>query len=167
MTTFEIIVTILLVISAVWGFQRGVIVQISSLLAIIVAIVMCHIFGDAATSMAAAMMGGEEAVTDPAQSSMSMFAAKCIGHLSLFLFVWLGVWFVARTLKTMVKAVRLGFLDKLGGALFMLLKCGIVISLFINFMKVASPSGSIATATGPVIDPVANLAPQLLGFLNL
>lgn len=167
MSTLEIIVTILLIISAVWGFQRGVIVQIGSLLAIVVAIIICHIFGDAATSMTVALMGGEESVTDPAQSSMSMFAAKCIGHISLFLVAWLGVWFVARTLRTMVKAVRLGFLDKICGALFMLLKCGIIISLFINFMRIVSPAGSIATASGPLTDRIAELAPRLLGFLNL
>lgn len=167
MTTIEIIVSILLVISAIWGYQRGVIVQIGSLFAIVAAIVVCHIFGDLASTIALSVIGGEDVASDPAQSSITAFAAKCIGHVSLFLMVWMAVWFLTRTLKSMIRAVKLGFVDRIAGATFMALKCGLIISLIINFMKAVAPASGIATASGPVISNVGNLAPQLLGFLNL
>lgn len=166
MTGLDIFVLILLCAAAIWGYTRGIVVQMGSLLAFALAIAACRIFGDAATSAVMAMMGGETAVTDPAQSLMSRFMAECIANVALFLIVWIGVWFLSRAVKFVAKSLRLGFLDSLAGALFMLLKAGLVVSFIINFARFAAPNSALAQAQGWLMGGVADLAPQLLGFIQ-
>lgn len=160
--TTELIILIVLLLALMFGYKRGLIVQLGSLLAVIIAIVICHLFGDAATSMFYNPAEGGSEV----ENSMSLFAAALFGRMLLFAVVWAAVWFVARSLKQIIKVVHLGFFDRLGGAVFMLLKCAILLSLLLNIAKVVSPDGSIATSTNSLVTSVTGFAPFLLGFLN-
>jgi len=166
MTGLDIFTLILLCAAVVWGYRRGIVVQLGSLLAFAIALVACHIFGDVAASVVMSMMGGEEAVDNPANSAISHFMAECIGNVSLFLIIWLGVWVLSRTVKFVAKSLRLGIVDSLAGALFMLLKVGLAISFIVNFARFAAPDSALAKAEGPVLGSVADLAPELLGFIQ-
>lgn len=166
MSGLDIAVIVLLIASLLWGYKRGIVVQMGSLLAFALALAACHIFGDAATHAVMAMMGGEDVVTDAAGSSMSAFMASCIGHVALFVIVWLGVWLLARTVKFMAKALHLGFIDSLGGALFMMLKTGVVMSFILNFARFMAPDSALGRADGIVAGFIGDLAPALLGFIQ-
>ena len=102
MTGIEIFIVILLVASLAWGYKRGIVVQLGSLLSFVVAIAACRIMGDAASNAIFSMMDGE----DPSQSSMNMLMARCMGHIFVFLAAWLAVWLIARTIKFFAKAVH-------------------------------------------------------------
>ena len=166
MSGFDIFALAVLVASLLWGYKRGLVVQMGSLLAFAVALAACRIFGSAATDAVTAMMGGNEVVNDPAQSSMTHFMASCIGHVTLFIIVWVGVWFLARTVKFVAKALHLGLLDGLGGALFMALKSGLIMSFFINFARFIAPNSALASSDSTIADAIGDLAPTLLGFIQ-
>lgn len=162
MTGIEIFIVILLVASLAWGYKRGIVVQLGSLLSFVVAIAACRIMGDAASNAIFSMMDGE----DPSQSSMNMLMARCMGHIFVFLAAWLAVWLIARTIKFFAKAVHMGFIDSLGGALFMVFKTGMVISFIISFAKVLAPGCGLATGDGPVLKALSGFAPLILGFVQ-
>lgn len=161
MNGIELILAAVLVLTAVWGYRRGVVMQIGSLLAFVLAIVVCRLFGDAATDVVASMIGeGKEASVDP----MSRMVASTIGHVALFLIVWLGVGLTARALKLVVHTVHLGIVDRLAGALFMAFKAALVASFIVNFAEAVAPASSVANPCGELGRYVKALAPTLLGF---
>lgn len=162
----ELFVTLILAAAAVWGYRRGILVQAASLLAFVVAIIACHLFGDAATAVVSAILGGKEAVADPAQSCMSHFMAECIGNALLFTVVWLGVGLLARTVKSVVKSLHMGLFDSLGGALFMVLKAATVISIIINIARFAAPNSTLAGGNGGLLGVLAEIVPGMLGFIQ-
>lgn len=166
MTGLNIFVLLLLCAAVIWGYRRGIVVQIGSLLAFALAIAVCRIFGGAATDIVMTTMGGKEKVINPAQSLMSRFMAECIANVTLFVIVWIGVWFLSRAVKFVANSLRLGFLDSLAGALFMLLKAGLVISFIINLARFAAPDSALAKAQGAIMGTLADLAPGLLGFIQ-
>lgn len=162
MTGIEIFIVILLVASLAWGYKRGIVVQMGSLLSFAVAIAACRILGDTVSDAVFSMMDGD----DPSQSSMNLFMAKCIGHISVFLAAWLAVWLLARTVKFFAKAIHMGFIDSLAGALFMAFKTGLIISFIVNFAKVLAPGCALATNNGPVMTAISELAPFILGYVQ-
>ncbi|MDE5686234.1 MAG: CvpA family protein [Paramuribaculum sp.] len=167
MSTTDIIILIILVLSAIWGYRRGIVVQLGSLLAFALAIAACHLFGDAVSAILMNLFGGKDQPSDPAQALMTKWTAECVGHILLFLIVWGGVWLFARTVRYIGRKLCLGFLDSLAGAIFMLLKSGLVISFFVNCAKFIAPSSALARDTTGIGGFVAGLAPELLGFLQL
>lgn len=167
MSGTDIIILIVLILSAIWGFRRGIVVQIGSLLAFALAIVACQLFGDAVSAVVMDIFSDKNAAADPTQKLMADWTAECVGHVLLFVAVWTGVCFLARTVKYISRKLCLGFFDSLAGALFMLLKSGIIISFIINFAKFIAPSSALARDTDGIGGLIADLAPRLLGFLQL
>lgn len=161
------LIYIVLAVCLIWGFKRGIVVQLGSLLAIALALAACHLFGDAATQAATYMLtGSHELPSDPAQSSMTHFAASCIGNLVLFVAVWLVVWLLSRLVKFAAKTIKLGLADSICGSVFMALKGGLIISFIINLAKVVAPESALATYNSTVTEWIADLAPMLLGFFQ-
>lgn len=171
MTTIEIVILIILALCLAWGYKKGVVVQLGSLLSFAIAIAACQIFGDAASDAVLAIIGhkppeADASLTEMARESMAVYAAKVIGHTVLFLLVWLGVWLASRTVRFMAKSVHLGFIDAAAGALFMALKGALIMSIIVNFAKFVAPESGLATNDGPIIGGVADFAPMLLGFIQ-
>lgn len=166
MTGIEIFIGVVLIACLIWGYTKGIIVQLGSLLSFAIAIAACQIFGDAFTSVIEAIMGGHEQVNDPANSAMSEFMASSVAHVLLFLIVWLAVWLIARAMKLVVRTARLGFIDRLAGALFMVLKSALIMSFVINFARWAAPSSALAGKDSVITDGVGDIAPMLLGFIE-
>ena len=162
MTGIEIFIGVVLIACLIWGYTKGIIVQLGSLLSFAIAIAACQIFGDAFTSVIEAIMGGHEQVNDPA----SEFMASSVAHVLLFLIVWLAVWLIARAMKLVVRTARLGFIDRLAGALFMVLKGALIMSFVINFARWAAPSSALAGKDSVITDGVGDIAPMLLGFIE-
>lgn len=166
MTGIEIFIVVVLVACLFWGYSKGIIIQLGSLLSFAIAIAVCQIFGDAFTSVIEAIMGGPEQVSNPANSAMSRFMASSVAHVILFLIVWLGVWLIARAMKLVVRTARLGFIDRMAGALFMVLKGALIMSFIISFARWAAPASALAGKDSVIIDSVGDVAPMLLGFIE-
>lgn len=166
MSGIDLFIIVILVASAIWGYTRSIVKQLGSLLAFALALAACHIFGDLATDAVTSMMGGEDTVSDPAQSSMTHFMAACIGHVALFVIVWIGVWFAAKAVKFVAKSLHLGLIDSVGGSLFMLLKAGVVLSFILNFARFMAPNSALGSCNGTISEIVVRLAPALLGFIQ-
>lgn len=162
MNGLTLFVIIIAIASLVYGYHRGIVREVSSLCAILLAIIACQLLGDEATSIAARIFG-----IDETGSSMSHYTAAIIGCGALFLIVWLGIWFLARMVSGAVKAVHLGVIDSAAGALFSCAKWMLALSLVLNLIYIVAPNAAMwgGEPSGPV-KGVLEFAPWLLGVLR-
>ena len=159
----EFLIYIAIGIAVLWGFHKGFIRQIGSLSALLSAILMCYLFGDVATELAASCMGFN------ASSSISQeqyWSAVLLGHIVLFVVVWLCVGLASRMLSKIVKAVSLGSIDGVFGAAFMTLKILIAISIILNLWSFIDSENNLIKSGGPATTFTAELGPTLLGIAN-
>lgn len=163
MNIIIILIIITLVASLIVGFRRGIVREVGSLCGIVLALLACRMFGDAATDVAATVMNVSEE-----NSAFSHYAAAVVGHGTLFLLVWLGVYIVARLLRSAIHAVKLGILDRMIGALFCCVKWNLVLSLLLNLAHIVSPASDIWAPAGgkAVIDSWLAFAPWVFGAIS-
>lgn len=155
MTTLDVLILIVFLASAAYGFWKGVIVQVGAVAAILFAVVLCRLGG----AWLAGVIAGHEAVT-----STDVIIAKVI----LFIVGYLSVRFVAGLLKKATHALQMGALDRLGGAVFSVFQWMLVLSLLLNLWFVIKPEPSInemtTLANGHAGPFILRLAPDILGW---
>lgn len=139
----DIIIVIIAIAAAVWGGWHGIIRQLGSLVAILLGIVACQLFGDEAASIL----------------GMQLFTADII----LFVAVYFIVSAIARIVKGVAHTLMLGSIDRLGGALFGMFKAMVAVSLVLNLLIALNP-GSKA-GLGIIAPKVVALVPKLLGYV--
>lgn len=158
MNILDILILLALVVGFAVGYQSGVIRQIGSLVTFAVAVVACYLFGGVASELAASAMG----IT--ADSTVQACAtASVVGHVGLFLAVWLLLWLVVRMVHLVVTAVHLGLINRLLGALFMVIKVAVVLSVLLNVWKAVAPSSELLAASGRITSMTMEMGPKLLG----
>ena len=155
-------VDIILIIPLLWGlykgFTKGLIIEAASIIALGLAVwgaIKFHNF-----------------VSEWMQNSMG-WSSKYLPILSfalIFIGVLLIVFGIAKLLEKIVKAVALGFLNKLGGALFGVLKFGLILSMLIFFIEAVNKSVSVfpnETKNKSLLYPwVQKIAPMVIPGLN-
>jgi len=128
--TFLYIVLIIVAAAAVWGWMQGLVHQIGSFAGLLVAIVVCRVFGPKAAAFACA---------DIAPGSDSTFIS-ILAYIALGIVTYLAVWMLVRMLRRMIHGLRLGIVDKFGGALYKAVLWSIVISLIYNLYICVAPA---------------------------
>ncbi len=159
----SIIICVAIGLGLFLGYRRGIVRQVGSLVAVVVALVVSRLFGGKLTGAVAHAIGAD---ASPENSFCAMPLASFIAHVLLFVVAWLGVGLLARTLHELIKIVRLGFLNSLAGALFMAFKIALVASLLLNLRALGGDAESQPEAGGPVVEATASLAPAMLGYLQ-
>lgn len=159
----DIIIYVVIGIAIFIGYSMGVIRQIGSIAAIISAFVICYLFGDVASQWAASCMGFNTAET---LSLEQYWSASLIGHITLFVIVWLAVGLASRLMKKVVKAVKLGPIDGAFGAAFMTFKIMIAISVILNLWSYIDPNSDLIKSGGPITRFTIEFGPKLLGVVS-
>ena len=162
MTTLDIVILIVFVVSVILGFRKGIIVQAGALGGIILGIVLCRVGGD---WMAARISELSFSGTGDAAPTYVDFV---IANIILFIAGFLGVKAVAHFFKNITHALALGGLDRVAGAVFSLFEWMLVLSLLLNLWLVIKPSANIhamsTLGNGHAIEAIIDLAPRLLGY---
>ncbi len=128
--TFLYIVLIIVAAAAVWGWMQGLVNQIGSFAGLLVAIVICRVFGPKVADFACA---------DIAPGSDSTFIT-ILAYIALGIVTYLAVWTLVRMLRRMIHGLKLGIIDRFGGALYKALLWAIVISLTYNLYICVAPA---------------------------
>jgi len=157
----DILICVTVAVGLYSGYNRGVVRQIGSLVAVLAAIVVCQLFGDAAAYVAAKLMGCADG-TDAVRHAI----ASAVGHIVLFLLVWWGLGIVIRVVHDVVRAVRLGVVNSLFGAVFMGFKVVLVLSVLLNLWAMTDPSSEQLASSGRITKTVADVVPALLGYVS-
>ncbi len=125
-------IDIILIIPLLWGlykgFSKGLIIEAASLIAFGLAVWGAVKFHDFLSGWMHDSMGW-----DSKYLPLFSFAAIFIGVL----LVVIGI---AKLLEKIVKSVSLGFLNKIGGAVFGMLKFGLLLSMIIFFLEAINRS---------------------------
>jgi len=146
---------IIFIIPIIWfayqGFKRGLIIELASLVALILGIYAALYFSYYA----------ENFLTN--NISMDTEYVSIIAFIVTFLIVVIIVYFIGKILEKVINMVALGFLNKMAGALFGILKAAVLISivlLIINnfndkFISKEKKENSL------LYSPIAGIAPLL------
>ncbi len=163
MAVIDILLILIFILSALLGFRKGIITQLGSVAAIVIAIIACRMLGAQVTDL---MFGPP----DPSQSSLSHYAHSIIANGVIYIVVYYGVVLVAKLLRMVTHAVLLGPLDRIAGAAFSVAKYFLLVSLLINLYVVCFPNTTLLSksrlAGGQAVDLVVGFAPWLLDTVS-
>ena len=123
MNYFDIIIVIPLVWGAYKGFRKGFIIEIASFIA-----------------LGLGIWGGIKFSSLSANylSEMFEFSERLMPLISFsitFILIVIAVFFVAKMIQKVIKLVALGFINKAAGAVFGILKFGLILSVIINLIN--------------------------------
>lgn len=160
MTTVDIVIVIVALGSAFMGWRKGIVLQLGGVAAIVAGIV-------------AARMGGEWLTTymevnfDDGTPQGGYFYTV-LARLILFIAGYAVVKMAARFLRGLTRALCLGFVDRLAGALFCFFEWMMVLSLVFNFWLIVKPKTNMhemsKIGNGHAMEAIIDLAPAVLGW---
>ena len=133
MDSFSIFIIIVIVVSAGFGWYKGFLKQAAQVAGLILGIAACRIFG---TRLATALCGEEPSGADTALYYV-------MAYVVLFLVVYVLVSLCSRLLKGVLNTLKVGILNRIGGALFNICKWMLLVSLLLNLWVAVSPSTSL------------------------
>ena len=123
MNKIDIILLIILGFGLVRGFMRGLIIEMASLLAIVVGIYGAIHFSFFTASLLDKILPAEKQTLEVVAFGITLIVLV------------LGVMLLAKILTKMIKAAELGSLNRLGGALFGLLKSIVIVGSIFVFLE--------------------------------
>ena len=163
MAITDIVIIIVFAVAVISGFRKGLIAQIGSLAAIIVAIIACRFLGPSVTDMILGRYG-----SDP--SLWQRFTASAMSYCGIYIIAYYAVVLVARLFRKVASIMMLGPLDSIGGAVLSVFKWGMALSIAANLYIALFPSGGLLTSSclcgGRAITSITKLAPAVLGQIN-
>ena len=133
MTLVDAIIILIVLGGIVLGYRKGLIGQLSSVISWIIAIVLCYKCGDLAKDLFLSV------VPSAAEWPLSAITVKTVSLAFMFLIIMVVIRLVMRLFKGTLKAVHLGFIDKLGGSLLFMFKYAFVLSLALNLLYAINP----------------------------
>ena len=150
----DIIIWVVIGVAALLGYRRGMVGQIGQLLALLVGVLAARMFGD---NVARFIAGAS------APDMIDYVAAYGV----VFIAAYLLTWTVARVLRKVIRAVSLGIVDRLCGALFKACLWTLALSLVLNlYLIVKGNSHELDHPRKPWRAMVVRFAPATLGFLS-
>lgn len=159
MNYIDLILGIILIIAAIQGFRKGFIHEFASLAALVLGI-----WGGIKLSDWTA-----DLITDTTGYKSEHLGA--IAFLVTFIVIVIVVHILGKVLDNTVKAVALGFLNRLAGIIFGVLKTAVILSIFLLLFDTVDenvhllPSGQ--KADSKVYTPMKQLVPTLFPFIKL
>lgn len=153
MSTFDIILIVVLAAAAILGFIKGFFAQIGSIAGVVLGIILCRLFGE---SVRALLFGDD--------TGMGYTIAA---YAILFVAVYLLCFIVARLFSTTLSALHLGIINRVAGAVFAVFTWAVIISVATNLYLVVEPKdeGFFMNRNKPWRPAITQLAPNLMGYI--
>lgn len=155
MTFIDIVLLFIALCAIVTGAIKGFVHQMGTIAGLIGGILVCRIFGaDVA----------DWAVTRGTENAGLL---RAVVYCGLFLVVFLGLALVAKLVGAILSAIKLRFVDRVGGALFRLALWMLIVSLFLNVYLGICPNDKARfnVPSKPWRGMVVDMAPKLLGYI--
>lgn len=157
MSAIDILIIIVFLGSIIYGFCRGIIVQIGAVGGIILGIVLCRLFGHSLTTTFAGSGASEE----------QLYISGVFANVLLFLIGYVSARLVAGLIKTITTKLRLTVIDRIGGALFSLFEWFFIFSLLLNVWQALKPGIEVTQGSrignGRAVKAVIDFAPMVIG----
>ena len=151
MDSFSLFIIIVVVVAAAWGWYKGFICQAAQVIGFALGIAACRIFG---SRLATALCG-----EDPSGADTVLYYV--MAYVVLFIVVYVLVWICSRAVKGLLKTLRVGILNRIGGAIFSICKWMLLVSLVLNMWVAVSPASSVTESKA--FSYTLDFGPWLLG----
>lgn len=155
MSIFDIILTAVLLFSLVHGFISGIIKQIGIILGLVLGILFTNLLSPHVTSITAWASGGK------------LILSEHVSYITTFVIIFIAANIAAALLHKMSQALKIAWLDHLGGAVFGFVKYLLIISVALNiyvtaynFVKGYNP----VPLGGKFYDTALSFAPKMLEY---
>ncbi|MFV0344728.1 MAG: CvpA family protein [Bacteroidales bacterium] len=155
MTTIDIIIGIVICIGVIMGFRRGFIISIAGLVAMFLGVV-----GAIKFSLFTSALILKNTTLDPEYVPLVSFVIT-------FAIIALIIFLIFKALRNALRAVKLGFIDRIAGAVFNALKYAFLLSCLIflldSYVLEKETSDRYASRT-LFYAPVKKIAPSVMPF---
>lgn len=129
MDSFSLFIIIVVVAAAAWGWFKGFLAQAAQVVGFALGIAACRLFGSA---LATALCGDEPSGADTVLYHV-------MAYVVLFVVVYVLVWVCSRALKGLLKTLKVGVINNIGGAIFSVCKWMLLVSLVLNLWVAVTP----------------------------
>lgn len=158
MNYIDIILLMLLALSAIGGFRKGLIVEVASLAALILGI------------WGAIKFSGITAQLLVDQLDAKWDYLPLISFVVTFVVIVILVHIVGKVVDKLVKTVMLGFVNRLAGLVFGIARGALFLSIVLLIVEGIDQSVQLipenAKAQSRMYEPIKNFAPSLLPFID-
>lgn len=158
MNYIDIVLVLLLVFSAISGFRKGLIVELASLAALILGIWGAIEFSDVTSNF---LVENFHLKSDH---------LNIISFIVTFVVIVILVHIIGSVVNKMVETVMLGFLNKLAGMVFGIVRAALILSIVLvvfdkidEDVEILSPK---VKSESRMYEPIRNLAPSLFPFID-
>lgn len=156
MALIDILIITLIVVGAIIGYCKGLAAGIGSLAGLVIGILACRMFGSVVAEAIMSMFENTE-----------VYVATILAYITVFLIFFFGIKLVAWLLKESLKALNLGGIDRLSGAVFGALEWLLLLSVVLNGLYALTPELSLFHSShllgGRIFDFVMSFAPWAWG----
>ena len=155
MNVLDIIIIIPLVFGAFKGFRKGLLMELVSLLALLLAVIASFYFMQRGVILLTPYLGNDN-------SLLPVFS-----FVIIFIAVLMGVFYLGRILKKILDVTLLGSIDDVAGAILGFLKWGLVFSVFLWLFDKGGILLPESLTNGSVLFPyIVVYAPNLLAVVT-
>lgn len=150
---FDIICILIILAGFVFGYRRGFLAQAGSIIGVVMGIILCNIFASRLASH----------LIQPHDSMQTVLLANIMSYVIIFGLSYIMGRLLGTSAARILKTLRFGFIDKLGGALFTMAEYTLALSLLLNAWIGAFPGTRIMTNYEGVKKFVITFAPTVFG----
>jgi len=158
MNILDLIILVPLAWSAYKGFSKGLIISIASLLALLLGIYGAIKFSDITSDYLIK------------QFELTTEYLHIISFAITFILIVVAIHLLARVLDKIVKAVALGLINRISGALFGMIKTAFILSIIILLInKFDAKTGLISIEqkeNSLLFEPLSKVAPMIFPYLD-
>jgi membrane protein required for colicin V production len=159
MNYIDLVLVIILIIAAFQGFRKGFIIELASLAALVLGIWGAIKFSDWTAGFITRTTGFHS-------DNMSTIA-----FVLTFIAIVILIHILAKVLDNTIKAVALGFLNRLAGIIFGILKTAVILSIFLLLFDSIDENVHILPtnqkANSKMYSPMKQVVPTLFPFIKL
>jgi len=159
MNYIDIIIGLLLLFSAISGFRKGLVAELASLAALILGIWGAIEFSYITTDFLTENFNFETEYLN------------IISFIITFIVIVILVHIVGSAVNKFIEAAMLGFINKLAGLAFGILRSALILSIILIVFEKIDEDVEIlsqeAKAKSQLYEPVRNFAPSLFPFINI
>ena len=147
---------ILIVVGGVLGYHKGILSGIGRLVGLLVGIIACRLFGTVVGQAILSYFPDSEP-----------YIATILAYIVIFFVFFFGIRLVAHLLKETLKTLKLGVIDRIGGAFFGVFKWLLMLSILLNAIYAIAPDISLFHSShlfdGKIFELVMRIAPWAWG----
>ena len=159
MSSLDFIFLVAVAVSGIYGYYKGFVSQIGSLVGIMAGIILCRVFAE---DFAQCM--NEVFLDSTTSKDSSRFLNSVIAQVVIFMIGYFGVRIAAKVMSITLNTVKLGKVNNVSGAIFGVVQGLMLLSLSLNLWVAIFPDSEIAADSNSFFDEaLIDFAPNVLG----